>query len=314
MRGTAFVSALLLLWPMTACQSTVPAEDQPWQRIWDTRAQRFITTTDLVDQLAAARFRLLGEVHDNANHHVLRASLITRMVTKGVHPAVAFEQFDIAHDGALASTQSRSVDAEQLAAAGELDRKSWRWPLHKPLVEAALDAKLPIRAANLGRAELLPVVRRGIGSLPDAPWRRRFDAARWTQGDEAALREDIVESHCHALPESAIPSLMLAQRVRDAAMAEALVSAATDDGAILIAGNGHTRNDLGVPLYLHARGLRDADARVVSVGFIEMAPQEARVADFPRNVLSGRGEFDYVWFTAPAEREDPCAGLQKVSR
>jgi len=313
MRGTSFLSALLLVWPMTACRSTVPADDQVGQqRIWDTRAQWFITAPELVNQLATARFRLLGEVHDNAQHHALRASLVTAIVAKGVRPAVAFEQFDIARDAALASAQSRGVDAEQLADAGELDRKSWRWPLHKPLIEAALDAKLPIHAANLNRAELLPIARRGIGALPDASWHTRLAATRWTHREDLALRDDLIESHCHVLPESAIPSLMLAQRVRDAAMAEALVSVATDDGAILIAGNGHIRNDFGVPLYLHARGARDADARALSVGFIEVTPAEARAADFPRSVVSVRGEFDFVWFTPPVERKDSCAGMQKI--
>ena len=77
------------------------------------------------------------------------------------------------------------------------------------------------------------------------------------------------------------------------------------EGTILIAGNGHVRADLGVPLYLHAPGVPDATARSVSVGFIEVAPDEAR-AEPARKLASEHPGFDYLWLTAPVARDDPC--------
>src|SRR5687767_16011942 len=38
-------------------------------RIWDVAGARFIITEALVARLAPARFVLLGERHDNADHH-----------------------------------------------------------------------------------------------------------------------------------------------------------------------------------------------------------------------------------------------------
>ena len=58
---------------------------------------------------------------------------------------------------------------------------------------------------------------------------------------------------------------------------------------MLIAGNGHVRKDRGVPWYL-AR--MRPDARIVSVGLIEVAAGRRRPAELP---------FDYVWFTPRAE-------------
>src|SRR5439155_15184454 len=113
-----------------------------------------------------------------------------------------------------------------------------------------------------------------------AIWSARLRAARWTGREAATLRADIVESHCNKLPEAVVPRLVLAQRVRDAAMAQALVNDATADGAILIAGNGHVRNDLGVPVYLHAPGLPDAAAQSISLALIEVAPEDERSDDF----------------------------------
>src|SRR5215831_11225755 len=108
-------------------------------RVWEVRANRFVTEAQLVADLAAARYRLLGEVHDNAAHHVIRARLIAAIAATGARPAVVLEQFDLERDAALIAVQAAGGDAEKLADAGRLDRKGWMWPLHKPVLDAALD-------------------------------------------------------------------------------------------------------------------------------------------------------------------------------
>jgi len=291
--------------------------------IWDVAAARFVPEAELLGALESARYRLLGEIHDNPLHHVIRARLIKALAARGTHPAVVFEQFDLDHDEALRAAQAAGGDAEQLAETGRLDRKAWQWPMHRPILEAALAARLPVRAGNLSRAALRGDLQTAVDKDTHAMWYARFHAASWTQARATALRTDIVESHCGKLPEAIVPRLVLAQRVRDAAMAQALVNAATTkqglanaspaDGAILIAGDGHVRADLGIPIYLHARGLPDADARSVSVGFVEASPEEEHAADFSRQLVAEHPGFDYIWFTAPTAREDPCAGMQRSS-
>ena len=174
---------------------------------------------------------------------------------------------------------------------------------------AALAARLPVRAGNLSRPELGGDLQAAIDKRSDATWYARFHAARWSEAQAAALRADIIEGHCRKLPEAVVPRLVLAQRVRDAAMAQALVSDATGGGAILIAGNGHVRADLAVPVYLHAAGLADADSSSVSVGFIEATPEEERTRDFSRQVIADHPGFDYIWLTSPIARDDPCANF-----
>jgi uncharacterized iron-regulated protein len=277
-------------------------------RIWDVRANRFASESQLVADLASARYRLLGEVHDNAVHHVIRARLIAAIAATGARPAVVLEQFDLDRDEALIAAQAAGADAEGLADAGMLDRKGWQWPLHKPVLEAALAHHLPIRAGNLSRAQLR--VEEGSRMIGYA----RFRAARWTETQAAARSADIAEAHCGQLPESVVPRIVLAQRLRDAAMAQALVDAVTPTGVILIAGNGHVRSDLGVPVYLHAPGQPDANARSLSLGLIEVTREEERAADFPREILAANRGFDYLWFTPPAPREDPCANLRTPAK
>jgi uncharacterized iron-regulated protein len=301
MRDTFIPSAIcaLLCAGLTACASSASESS-----IWDVRAARFIDEPQLVAELAAARYRLLGEVHDNPAHHAIRARLITQIAATGARPAVVFEQFDLDQDEALVAAQAAGGDAEQLAEAAHLDARGWAWPLHKPLLDAALAARLPVRAGNLPRARLRGDAPAALGGSAAM----RLRAARWGEPQAAQLRADILDSHCGALPEAAVPRLVLAQRMRDAAMAQALIDAATADGAILVAGNGHVRADLAVPLYLHAAGLPDAQARSLGVGFIEVDGEERRADDFPQRVAADHPGFDYLWLTPPVAREDPCRG------
>jgi uncharacterized iron-regulated protein len=280
-------------------------------KIWDVAAQRFVDEDTLVANLARARFRLLGEVHDNPEHHRIRAELIRRVAAMGIKPAVALEQFDLDHDPALVAAQAaahtsggQSLDADALATAGALDRRGWMWPLHRPVLAAALDAGLAIRAANLPRADLMRAARSPPGTSIDARWSGRFASAPWTPAREAALRSDIADGHCGKLPDHALAPIVRAQRMRDAAMAEALVDAATPDGAILIAGDGHVRRDVAVPVYLDPGA-----GSVVSVGLVETEADERREPELSRRLAATPPPYDFVWFTEATARDDPCAGF-----
>jgi uncharacterized iron-regulated protein len=280
-------------------------------RILDVHAARFVDEAVLVADLASARYRLLGEIHDDPAHHTIRARLIRAIAATGLRPAVVLEQFDLDHDAALRAAQQAGADPEKLADAGRLDREGWEWPMHEPILATALAMHLPIRAGNLPRAA------GGAGGPlvadPNADARARIASAPWTQAQERTLREEIAESHCGALPPALVPRLAAAQRIRDAAMAQSLVDAATADGVILIAGNGHVRADLGVPVYLHAPGSPNGSARSVSVGFIEVSPDDEARADAVRRLVDDHPGFDYLWLTAPVERDDPCKAFSPAA-
>jgi uncharacterized iron-regulated protein len=123
--------------------------------------------------------------------------------------------------------------------------------------------------------------------------------APWSTAQEEALEDEIRDGHCGKLPQALVPRFAHAQRLRDAAMARALIRDATPDGAVLIAGNGHVRRDRGVPAYLPA-------GESVSVGFVELEPGE----DADKAAHELRSSYDYVWFIAPEQRPDPCAAMR----
>jgi uncharacterized iron-regulated protein len=111
----------------------------------------------------------------------------------------------------------------------------------------------------------------------------------------AALEDAIQDAHCGAVPEAALGGMVQVQRARDAMLADRLAAVAGRAGGILIAGAEHVRRDRGVPRYL-AR-LRP-DARIVSLVLVETGQVQTRLSkDLP---------YDYVWFTEPIARADPC--------
>ena len=290
----AFAGALLL----AACAPLAPRPmlfaDHPLAgRIWDPAAHRMVEPEEALGRAARARYVVLGEVHDNAEHHRLQRAVLETLARLGPARALAMEQFDARHQDSIDAARTRNADAEALAEAGNFDRKGWGWPLYRPLVEWALGRGWPLIAANLSRAEARAIV--------DDPARSGLPAA------DAAVREalerDLIAGHCGERPEAKrLAGLVEAQRARDARLARAL-SASPNVGGVLIAGNGHARKDRGVPLHL--------PADLVAIGFLEVEPEKSEPRDYFAEGFATPASYDYVWFTARAERLDPCARVKR---
>ena len=72
-------------------------------RIWDVSSARFIDRQSLVSRLARADFLLLGERHDNLDHHLLQAEVLRSLIALGRRPAVGFEMFGLDDASAIAN-------------------------------------------------------------------------------------------------------------------------------------------------------------------------------------------------------------------
>ncbi len=260
------------------------------------------------------RWLLLGEIHDNPSHHRLRADGLTLLLADAVPTTLVFEQMDRSRDATIAEVLSargagpdaraREALAERVADAGGLDRAGWGWPLHRPLVEAALAGGARIVGGNLPLAQVRSIVRDGIGAAPDDV-RRLMEADReWDDRRRQVLEALIDTGHCGVLPRSRWASMALGQRARDAAMALSMV-AALQRGArrvVLIAGNGHVRRDIGVPHHLMATGLAGGQDAVHAVAYLERGSTEPRDASLYDQVLITDGV---------AGRPDPCEAFRR---
>ena len=248
------------------------------------------TRAEVLADLAAADFILLGETHDNPRHHQVRAELM-----RGLPPGVKTVVLEHLERGRRLDP-ARSLD-DALERAG-FDRKAWGWPLHQPVFVAARDMGANLLGGNLGRKDGRRVVMEGESAL-DADQARLLQQSPLSTTARGRLDESLSTGHCGHLPAARLPNMRLAQRARDAALARTLLES-RDGPVVLLAGNGHVRRDYGVPVLLAGQA---PGARVVNIGFMEVAPGE-------RSEPAGMGDaYDFVWFTAPAQREDPCAGF-----
>ena len=282
--------------------TTPPAE--PGTLAVDTAVDtsgRAIDVATLSQRLRGARHVLLGEIHDDAVQHRLRAAVLQALLADGRPSWVVFEQIDREHNAAVALAPR---DTEAIVTAGQLDRRAWAWPLHRPLFDAALAAGATVVGGNLSRAEASRVVSGGVAQAPVAlqRWLAPPGATSatsplvWTLAQDAVLRREVDAGHCGALPAAMIGPMTLAQRARDAALAEAMAAAPPGARVVLIAGNGHVRRDIGVPHYLSAQA-----GGLVSIGFFERGRDGSLLTD---------GPYDEAWFTAPVDRPDPCASFR----
>ena len=196
-----------------------------------------VTISELEKALANARFVLLEEIHNNPDHHRLQARLIDALVSKGRRPAIVFEMIPTNLQVELdRHVQGGVREASTLGKALRWEERGWPdWAIYQPIAEAALSAGLPLKAGGLG-ADVQKTFAKG--ELP--PTINDLDLA--PEVAEAEARE-IKEGHCNLLPADAVEPMITMQRVLDASLAKATVSANAADGAVLIAGAGHVRND-----------------------------------------------------------------------
>lgn len=199
-------------------------------------------SADDVARMRAADIVILGEVHDNPDHHAGQARLI-----EAISPvAVVFEM--------LSPEQAAEVNADgrdDLDALGH--RIGWAeagWPdflLYHP-VFAAL-GQTPVVGAALPRDRVRAAFEDGAAAVfgPDAP---RFGLdqplAKSQQDARNALQ---FAAHCAAMPMALMAGMVEAQRLRDAQFSAAALQALATHGApvVVIVGNGHARKDWGCP-------------------------------------------------------------------
>ncbi|WP_435038041.1 ChaN family lipoprotein [Pseudomonas neuropathica] len=279
MRGMWLLAVVLL----AGCQHAV-APPPVSGEIRDLHSGEVLTAQQLLKRLVEPERLIIGEQHDNADHHaaqlwVLRSlgerrpqgSLLLEMLTPDQQPRV---------------DQVRQTTTPPADLPGALAwQDGWDWNLYGPIVRFALTQPYPMLAANLNNAEIRTFYR-------DPPVLRgeRSDVA----SVKAVLLEQISDSHCGLLPESQMPAMLAVQQQRDRRMAERLSAAPTP--SVLLAGAWHARKDVGVPLH------------VVDLGATE-TPTVLMLAEQGAEVTVTMA--DYVWYTPATPKQDYCEQMRK---
>lgn len=269
-------------------------------RLWDVAAQTFIDEAELLRRAATAEALLLGETHDNREHHRLQAKVLRARLATGARPALLMEQFDVDQQAALDEARHNGKDPGPLM-------RGWDWSLYQPLVALADTAQIPLQAANLPRGATRQIVREGYATLAVGEQRRLGLLAVWDETREAYMAGLIEASHCGMISPQTRDGLVRAQRLRDATLADSALDK-LDQGVVFILGRGHARRDVAVPRYLEARR---PGTRVLSVGFVEVGADRTAPTQYETERIGGIAPYDILWFTPRAERTNPCLAYGK---
>lgn len=271
--------------PLPAWQSPRLLDHPDTGRIVSLASGRVLDAVELVGELAGEPLVLLGEKHDNPDHHALQLWLLQALERERAQGSLVLEMLTSGQQLLVDGVRARLAAGEAIAdLPAALDwSKGWDWQQYGPLVEYAVNRPWALRAGNLDREALMSIYR-DPQPLQSGP------AARPQVQEQ--LGATIVESHCGKLPDSQVPAMVAVQQQRDLAMAGALLDSASP--GLLIAGSYHVRKDLGVPLHLQT--LKPGQAFRVLI-FLEAGQQVA-----PEMA-------DYVWYTPATEEKDYCADL-----
>lgn len=292
------ILALLVLGLLTGCHSLPPPPE--WQspegrehpdlgRIVDLRSDTVLTPAQLVAELQAQDRLLVGERHDNPDHHALQLWLLRALAEERPQGSLLLEMLE-PQQQALVDAVRREVREGQ--APADLPEAlgwqgGWDWGQYGPLVSHALAQPYPVLHANLGRDEIMSIYR----SVPSLQGRKSAAA----EVSEALLAQ-IEVSHCGMLPASQLPAMLAVQQQRDRRMAEQTLAAA--EPAMLLAGAFHVRRDLGVPLHVE-----DLSGKAVAVLMLAEVGEAVSAA-----------QADYVWYTPAQPEQDHCEQLRRSGK
>lgn len=295
------VATLSLVAACTAAGTLGARSDHPLDgTIWVVATGERIDDAELAVRLDRADVAILGEIHDNPTHHARQAELVEALDPEGI----ALEMVPEASEEGIQVFLAEGGARAEIGPAIGWDRLGWPdWDMYEPILEAAPRAY--VAGGGVSRGKLAAAMRGdaaavfGVGASAyglDAP----LGAAERTD-----LEDEMIAAHCDRLPRSAAGGMIEAQRLRDARFAHAVrrAAAAGEGQAVLITGNGHARTDRGVPAYLAAA---DPGLTVISLGQVETVPGRDRLEEY----AAGGLPYDFVWFSAPAERGDPCAAFE----
>lgn len=228
---------------------------------------------------------VLGEVHDNPEHHAEQARRVTEVAPR----ALVFEMLTEAQ-AAEALPELRG-DAGALGAA--LGWAGSGWPdfdMYYPIFAAAPEAH--IFGAAVPRDTAREAMTEGAAAVFAGDAAAYGLAGPLEAGQQAAREALQMAAHCDALPEDMLPLMVEVQRLRDATLALKTVQALEETGGpvAVITGNGHARKDWGMP-HLLAQVVPGAQVFVLLQGEDGAVPE---------------GGHDAVAFAPAPDRDDPC--------
>lgn len=238
------------------------------------------TSTEVIDEMARREVVLLGEEHDDADHHHWQLHTLAALHVRRPDMVIGFEMFPRRLQPVLDRWVAGELTSERFLAETNWE-EVWAMPaeLYLPLFEFARLHRIPMLALNVERKLTEAVAQKGFDAIPEndregvsrpAPAPRAYrDELFEVYRAHARMRGRDPEAATRADPE--FRYFVESQQTWDRAMAQVLAAGrARGERSLLavgIVGSGHIRHGYGIPLQLR-------DLGVASVG--TLLPVSAR--------------------------------------
>jgi uncharacterized iron-regulated protein len=266
----AGVVALALLLACTSpCATAACVQPGGWLRLSDA-GRLTLAPQEVFDDLAQRRVVLLGESHENAEHHRWQLHTIAALEGRVPRMVLAFEMFPRSVQPVLDQWTAGTLTEAQL-----LERTRWSevWghdaQLYLPIFHFArmhgvpmlalnVDRKLVRRVGEAGWEAVPPAEREGVGdAAPPSPTYLKilYQSYLVHLPPERRAQREPTEAD---LREPAFVRFVQSMQVWDRAMAEGIaqrLAREPDSTVVAIVGSGHVRGGYGVPHQLRALGV-----------------------------------------------------------
>jgi uncharacterized iron-regulated protein len=213
----------------------------------------------LLRDLAGKRVVLLGERHDDADHHRWQLQVITALHAQQPNVVIGMEMLPRRAQPVLDEWVAGRLTEPQLLTRTEWARV-WGFDpaLYLPILHFARLNRLPVVALNVDRAVVSEVASKGLAAIPA----ERREGVGTPTAARAGYRDElhrVFQGHGAASNDAAaFDHFVEAQLFWDRAFAEALAAATKLAGAPLVIGvmgSGHLLNGDGVPHQLADLGI-----------------------------------------------------------
>lgn len=279
MKKIGLLAAAFLLSACGIGQHAQTINAVPQDNIVDLHTGQKLTPQQLLAKLSNQPRVIVGEKHDNLQHHQIEQWLVEQLPRQRTQGSVLMEMITPNQQEKVNAVKDRLKQGETLTGQQITEQtawqKGWKWDLYSGVATAALQGPYPLLSANLDRSEIkkfyehpLPVT----GALSTQPSVR------------AAITKTIEESHGGKLEPKQAEAMLAIQQQRDRRMAESLLAAPTP--ALLIVGGYHANRALGVPLHI------EDIAPMTELTVVMLAEEGVKV---------DKSNADFVWYTEKAK-------------
>lgn len=299
MRQFLITSVLIFSMGASYAESQTPAiADHPLLGKIVNAQGASLTQAEVFASVRQHRYVLVGEKHDNPEHHRMESLIIKARLEQDIklRGSVVFEMLDDGQNAALAGLHS-SDSLEQMHEKLAWPKKGWDWPSYGPLFQQALRSNA-LRAGNISKPLVSQLYKDGEPALSDTSrFSTVFSAAKSVKDH---LLDQIFLSHCGMQSRETLNPMLTIQLAKDASMAHAMRTAAP---AILIAGGEHVRPETAVPWHIRQQ---EAGADIFLIQLLEARPGETDINAY----IKAAGAADVYWFTSATAAKDYCAEVR----